>query len=435
MPSATTQLVLACMVASLTIWLPARSAGAETLPEALGKALSLHPGVRNGEALRNASQERLSQARSNYYPILGVDMVAQDANDLDLGVEQTRTTRRADAFLRWNLFRGLADRYEERSAEFENQAAQANLETAGEQAALQITHAYLEVLRLRLVLALDDEYQADLKRLDADVAKRVRAGRIPQADQEQSRASLIQARSRQAQLQGQLRSAEIRYRLLLGAAPGSLAEPTLDDSAAGLDPEALLQTVLAGNDRLRGASQRVDARGAEVGVAESAFYPRLDLEVRRRLHNAVDPAPQTQTRDMVQFQLNYQMPLGGGNFSRKREAVERKRAAQAALDEEKLQVQEDIAQVWSTWREARTLAPELAERVAANARVVKAYDLQFEAGRRSLNELIGARGEHYRARVDVLENRLEQLAANARVLALLGRLRSSVLGEMPRNAP
>jgi outer membrane protein TolC len=413
----------------LALFALALPVSADTLPEALGKALASHPGVRSGEALRNASEEQLNQVRSNFYPILGIDMISQDATDQDLGISRDRSTRRADAFLRWNLFRGLGDREGERTAEFNAQAARADLDAAGEQAALQITLAYLDVLRLRGILALDGEFQTELKRLDGDMAKRVRVGRIPQVDKEQSRASLIQAGARQAQLQGQLRGAEIRYRLLVGDAPGVLSDVMLDDAAAQLDQDALLEGLLAGNDRLRGSRQRSAARGAEVGVAESAFYPRLELEVRRRLHNDVDPVPQTQTQDMTQFQFNYQIPLGGSTFSRKREAVARRQAAEAALDEETLRAQSEITQLWSAWREARNIAPQLAERAIASESVVKAFDLQFEAGRRSLNELIGARSEQYRARVDALENRMEQLSANARVLALLGRLRASLLGE------
>ena len=409
---------------------------ADTLPEVLGKALARHPGVRSGEALRSASDEQLNQVRSNYYPILGIDMISQDASDQDFGISRDRSTRRADAFLRWNLFRGLGDREGERTAEFNSLAARADLDAAGEQAALQITLAYLDVLRLRSILALDNDFQVELKRLDGDMAKRFQVGRIPQVDKEQSRASLIQASARQAQLQGQLRGAEIRFRLLVGYAPGVLSEVTLDDAAAQLDQDALLEGLLAGNDRLRGSRQRSAARGAEVGVAESAFYPRLELEVRRRLHNDVDPVPQTQTQDMTQFQLNYQIPLGGSTFSRKREAIARRQAAEAALDEETLRAQSEITQLWSAWREARNIAPQLAERAIASVSVVKAYDLQFEAGRRSLNELIGARNEQYRVRVDALENRMEQISTNARVLALLGRLRASLLGDRsPRPAP
>jgi outer membrane protein TolC len=246
---------------------------------------------------------------------------------------------------------------------------------------------------------------------------------------DQVRASLIQAQLQQSQMRGQLRGAEERYRLLTGALPGELSEPVLDDSTAQMSLDALMEQALAGNRRVQGALRRVAARGEEIGVADAGLLPSLDLEVRKRLHSEIDPVPQVDTRQSTQLQFSYQMPLGGASFSRKREAVERKMAAQATADTELLRARGELVERWTAWREVREIAPSLAERVEANEKVVKAYDLQFAAARRAITDLIAARGEHYRARTDALENRMEHLASSAQVLSLLGRLRQSVLVE------
>jgi hypothetical protein len=128
------------------------------------------------------------------------------------------------------------------------------------------------------------------------------------------------------------------------------------------------------------------------------------------------------------------MPLGGTNFSRKREAVERKLAAQAAAESELLRARADLAQQWAAWQEVRGIAPHLAERVDASHRVVRAFDLQFEAARRSLTDLIAIRGERNQAQADQINNRIDQLTASARVLSLLGGLRQSLLTVTPRPA-
>lgn len=417
------------MLALLAGLFVAASAGADTLPEVMRQVLRQHPDIRSGQALLNVSAERLIQARSNYYPILGLDGAASDAKDRDSGTPQDRTTRRADVFFRWNLFNGMADRQGKRVAEFEQLAADSDLSATQEAVALQVAQAYLDVLRLRQLLVLGSDFIADSQRLGEDVRKRAEAGRIATADVEQARANLIQAKLQQSQLRGQLRGAEERYRLLVGVPPGELSEPAIDDSAAGQSLDALMQQALAGNSRVQGALQRAAARGEEVGVAAAELYPSFDLELRKRLYSEIDPVPQVDTRSSTQIQFSYQLPLGGASYSRKREAVERKMAAQAAADTELLQARSEIVQRWSSWQEVREIAPQLAERVAASDKVVKAYDLQFAAARRSINDLIIARGERYRARSDLLENHMEQLASSAQILNLLGRLRHSVLAE------
>lgn len=410
-------------------------AAAETLPEAMRLVLQQHPEIRAGQAQLNISSERLLQARSNFFPILGLDGTASEARDIDLGILRDRTTRRADAFLRWNLFRGFGDRQGQRAAEHDRLAADASLIDAREQVALQLVQAYLDVLRLRQQLALGEAYLGEHQRLQEEVRIRVKNGRIAAADQELVRATLIQARLQQSQLRAQLRSVEAFYALLVGQAPGELSEPMLEISAVSQDLEGLLQQVQAGNPQVRSALQSAAARTEEVGVAAAALMPSFDLELRKRLISEIDPIPQIDARQSAQIQFNYQLPLGGASFSRKREAVQRKMAAQAAADAELLRVRGEIAERWSVWQEARAIAVELAERVEASDRVVQAYDLQFAAARRSSNDLIVARADRYRAASDQLENRIQQLTSSAQVLSLLGLLQSSVLGQQVTGQP
>lgn len=400
---------------------------AATLPEVVGKVLREHPDIQTSQALLNAAEEQLNQARSNYYPTVGLDAVATDATDTQFGAPLERTSRRTDAYLRWNLFRGQADRQGVKAAEYSKGAADADREETHEQVALQVTETYLELLRLRRLLALGEAYQADLTRLNDTMRKREEAGRVPTADLDQVRVSLIQAEAQQAQLRGQLRGAEQRFRLLVGTEPGELSEPAIADAAASLGREALNEQVLSGNRRVRAAMERAAARAEEVGIANSRLFPSLDLELRKRLQTEVDPVPVTDTRSSTQVQLSYQMPLGGANFSRKREALERQQAARSAAESELLRARSDLGLRWAAWQEVRNIAPQLAEQVGASQRVVNAFDLQFDAGRRSLGDLISSRGERYRAQADLVMNRIDQLAASARVLSLLGGLRQSLL--------
>lgn len=415
------------MLAPLLTLMLALPGVAAPLPEVVGAVLQQHPDIRSSEALLSAADERITQARSGYYPTVGLEAVASDANDEQFGAPLDRTTRRSDAFVRWNLFRGLADWQTVSAAQHEREASVADLDETHERVALEVAKAYLDVFRLRRLLVMGDEYLAEHRRLNDDIGTRAELGRISAADVEYVRSSLIQAELQQSQLRGQLRGAEQFYRLLVGEAPQMLSEPVVASIPADLSVEQLLERVLMGNRRVLAAQERAIARGEEVGVAAGGLYPSLDLEVRRTLSANIDPVPVTQTNSSTQLQLRYQLPLGGGSYSRKREAVQRKLAAQAAVDIELLRVQGEVAQLWSNWQEARIIAPRLAERVEASDRVVSAYDLQFSAARRSLADLISARGDRYRAQSDLLNNGVDQSVASIRLLSMLGQLRESLL--------
>lgn len=408
---------------------------AEPLSRVVERVLEQHPDIRTSQALLNAAGERVRQARSNFYPRVGMDAALAEGQDAQFDIPLDRSTRRSDLFLRWNLFRGLADRHSVRMAEQDSLAAQADVADAHENVTLQVTVAYVEVLRLRQRLALAEAYVAEARRLGEEVDKRVRAGKSPAADRAQTRMSQVEANLQLAQLRGELEGAEQRYQLLTGAKASDLADPGFDTAVPELNVDALMDQVLAENRRVRAALARAAARAEEVGVAGGALFPSLDLELRKRLLTDIDPAPSTETRSYSQVVLNYEVPLGGSTYSRKREAVARKEAALAAADSALLQARTNLGQLWSIWREAVRIAPELGERAAASEQVVAAYDLQFNAGRRSLQDLISIRAERHRARAEVIDNRNEQLQGAAQILNLLGRLRSTLAGEAPAPRP
>lgn len=407
------------------------SAGAHAAPlsEVVRDVLRQHPDLRTSVALLDAAGERVSQARSAFLPSIGLDAVSSDSKDTQFGQPLDRTTRRTDAFVRWNLFHGMADAAGLRMTEQDSLAAEGDLADAHEKVAMQVTTAYVDVLRLRQRMELARDYVVDYQRLDDDVRKRVEAGRVPAAYQDQVRMGLIDAERQVYQLRGQLAGAEQHYVLLVGKAADEVSEPVLDDSAASQTLAAISEQLAVENNRVRAALARADARREEIGVAGAALFPSLNLEFRKRLQTDINPVPTSDTRGSTQVQLSYEMPLGGSSFSRKREAAARQEAAQATADGALLEVRTTLTQVWPQWIELRHIAPRLQERALASDKVVAAYDLQFTAGRRDLLDLVIVRGERFRARGDLIDNRMDQLLNSAQILALRGRLRAALLGD------
>ncbi|MBK8957551.1 MAG: TolC family protein [Proteobacteria bacterium] len=406
--------------------LSAAGVRAESLDSVVQDVVAKHPTVRSSAALLDAAAERVRQAKSNYYPSVGMQAMANKAHDSQLGSRLDRSTRNADAFLRWNLFRGLADYHSVRMAKSDRDAADEDLADAHERVALQVAAAYLDVLRLRRRLEVAANYVSETAKLMDDVGKLVAAGKAAPADIEQIKVGHIEAQWQVGQLRGELAGAEQGYRLLVGTPPGELRDPRNEDAMATLSQDDVLEQVLATNPKVRAAQARVAARGEEVGVAGGALMPRVDLELRKRVYSDIKPDPVVESRDSAQVSLNYEMPLGGGNFSAKREAAARMAAAQADLDEARLEAETNSSQLWNVWSEARNISDSLGSRAAASDKVVAAYDQQFNAGRRSLQDLIAIRDEHQRTQADVIDNLHARQLGAMQILALLGRLRESL---------
>ncbi len=410
----------------LALVAPCLPVAAETLDTVVQQVIDSHPSVRSSAALLDAAAERVRQAKSNYYPSIGMQAAANEAHDSQLGTRLDRSSRNADAFLRWNLFRGLSDYHGVRMAKRDRDAADEDLADAHEHIALQVAASYLDVLRLRRRLAVADAYVSRTESLVEDVSKMVAAGKAAPSDVDQVNVGHIEAQWEVAQLRGELGGAEQGYLLLIGAPPGELSDPGNETAMASISQDDMLEQVLATNPKVLAAQARAAARSEEVGVAGGALMPRVDLEFRKRLLSDIKPDPVVESRDSAQVSLNYEMPLGGGTFSQKREAAAHMAAALADLDQARLDAQTSSTQLWNVWSEARHIASSLERRAQASDKVVAAYDQQFNAGRRSLQDLIAIRDQHRRAQADVIDNNhAEQLSA-MQILALLGRLRDSL---------
>ncbi len=420
---------LASQLAALGLGLAAGIAHADPLPAVVDKVLLQQPSVRSAQALLRAAEAQIVQVRSDFLPSLGLSYRNSDSRDETLGTPIDRNVRRTDATLRWNVFNGATDTNRLRAAGFSRDAADADLDNVLEQVAYEITENYSDVVRLRQLIASLQATIASQERVEANVTHRVDAGRIASSELDLMRVRLIQNRTLLGQLRAQLGTAEYRFRLLTSQVPEALTQPSILPAPAleGADPvDALVERIHERNPRLRAALQRTAARQADVGAARGLFFPTVDLSYSKRLDNTTIPVPTADTQRAAQLGVNLDIPLGGKNIGRHTEAVERHQAAQADADDLMLKVSKDITDLYRQYTEARGIAPQLEQRVAAAQRVAGAYELHFDAGRRSLNDLSIAQSDLFDAQRNLIENRAQQTTLQAQLLGLAGELREAL---------
>lgn len=168
---------------------------------------------------------------------------------------------------------------------------------------------------------------------------------------------------------------------------------------------------LSRRDRLRRGKVRSprpgSARAARARVRPwlSLLAPRLDLELRKQLDDKTLPQLTTVQQNGWLVTARWEFPLGGELQSRRAETEHRAEAAEA-----------DAVRVASgVHAELATLAPRIAEGIVTLARLdrqleqyellLRAGELQFEAGRRSLAQLIQLRD----GRFNTQQRRAEQV--------------------------
>lgn len=397
-----------------------------TLKEVTATVLTNHPDVQSARSLFEVSRARVGQARSRYLPTIGVAYEYSDSEGEQSGVELDRETRRTDATLSWSIFEGFATNYAVNASKNERLAASAQLDAAREAVALEVTNVYLSLLRTYYLHERSNRYVAGLAELVNKIEARAQFGRLSQAQTAQAKSRLIQAQADNASLNGRLKGLKHHFKLLTGQMPANLIYPSFDNGVAQMDLNELIRRALVRNPEYRAAEAEIDAKQANLGAARARLFPSVTLEVSKQLNADVEPQSLYNEEQRAAVMVELELPIGNGVLGEASEAAQLKQAALGNQGRVALDIKSTLGDLQNELREEIALTPSLKENIEATRQVVNAYTLQFEAGRRSLLDLLTAWSDRYKAQSALVNNWHNRSRATAEIYALLGQLRTEI---------
>ena len=387
------------------------------LAELLERALLSDPQVRVAQAQLKAAGNRILQFRSRFAPIFGLQTSYGQGADAEFGTPIDRTVERAEATLRWNLYNGGSDRVELDAGQREIEASVQDLNRAREEVSQTIAESAIELWRIDAQLLLAQERLEAVRRLAQQVAVQAELGRLSDADLQQATASLVEAEIALDQLRADRVGVIDRLGTLLGEPVQGVRPMLLPVAAAGDVPASL-------------RSARLRAQGARLRVRTllDAHAPRVDLDVRKRLSDRTSPALTTEQKRNWSVTVRWEVPLGGELGYRRDEVERRAEAAEAEVERLERQLLAELAAIGPRITGGERAVLLLDRQVEQLAAIVRAAELQFDAGRRSLQQLIQAHEARFLAqqrRTDqqsrVQVTRLRQLLLTGGLLPALGQ--------------
>ena len=149
--------------------------------------------------------------------------------------------------------------------------------------------------------------------------------------------------------------------------------------------------------------------------------------MRKRLSGGTSPLESTtETEHGWTLNLVYDVPLGGEVDARRADLQHRALAAEADAQ----RIGDDVrTQLGDTQQHARQwldAEPQLERQVQHLNAVVRASEMQWDAGRRSLLQLIEVRDTRYSAQQREADNRLRLITTRVRMLLLTGELSAAM---------
>lgn len=400
----------------------AATASAHSLQALLRSALSADPQVQAAQLLLQATESRSLAARSRLGPNLGVNITKGYGDVEESGSAFNRRTDRTDAALRWNLYNGGADWAEWQASQRDVAVAQQDLRRAREESSERIADAYLDLQRLSGLLPLAEQRLTGVQRLVALVQRQNALGKAADTDAQQARASLLEAEMTLDQVEAERNAAREKLAQLTGQDVRQLLPVTLPTLADGLP-------LSRPNGQLAGARLRAEAARQRVPRASSLWTPRVDAEMRQNLGDHTTPRNTTVDQRSWQLTARWDFALGGEAVARRDESARRADAAEAEAERIARTLRTELQALLPRLDQAERAVARLDGQIEQYQALVRAGELQFEAGRRTLSQLIDLGDKRYAAEQRRADQVYRLAQGQLRRLALTGNLLPALLGE------
>ena len=403
------------------------TAHAFTLTDAVRTAVTTNPGVLEAAANRRSVDNELDQARGLYLPqvdVLGFVGPQYVDRPESLAISEnkvTRASRQIGVVAKQTLFDGFF-----RSNEFYRQFSRVNSAAArvlerAELIALDAIEAFVDLHRHQVILQLADDNIEEHKRLLGTVTAQVEVGTGTEGDIQQALERLAVAEAARAEILLALGEVQARFRRVVGSLPSRITPPTLPTSTPK-SLESAIATARANNPALIAASSDVDVADFEFQQSKSNFLPRVDLEGRALFGNDLDGIDGTNNNLSVRLVLNWNIFSGGINRAQRRESAERLTETELRLDGLRRTIDEAAERAYSDVLSNDVRLVALRRQVNAARAVRASYSSEYEAGLRTVIDLLDAEASYFNGRLRVTSSEAIAIFSRYQLIAATGAL-------------
>ncbi|MDB6047965.1 MAG: lapE [Pseudomonas sp.] len=405
---------------------------ADTLPEAMQRAMDVHPEIQAGVNGRLSADYQLKAAKGGYLPRVdilagygreGTDSVTTRAD----GSNRYETLNRGESSVRLSqmVFDGFAT-----SSEVGRQQANVNsraysLMGTSERTALTVAQVYLDVLTHREMVALAEDNLKSHERIYDQIQLRTSRGVGRMADLDQAEARLAQARNNLLTEQTNLADSQTAYLSAVGQEPDQLTRPQGYIATMPATLNEARQQMIDNSPILRSAESDIVAAEKQYDAAKSSFYPRFDAELGRSADNDIDGLDGHNNEWQAMLRMRFNVFNGGSN---KADLESKSYQTTQALDIRNnalRQLNEELGLAWNAYNNAAAQVPIAQTYVDRSISVRTAYQKQFSLGERTLLDLLDSENELFTAERRLVDVKNIQMFTQYRIKATMGELLKS----------
>ncbi|MEZ5529027.1 MAG: TolC family outer membrane protein [Porticoccaceae bacterium] len=363
------------------------------LRDAIAQTIQTNPEVLAEMREVDARDRQVREAKGGYYP--RVDLLAgfgfQERDPTAQTFSDPNRTRneleRSEGQLNVSqlVFDGFDTPNEHKNQISRHESAQFRAQSVGEDVALQVVKAYLDVMKQQEILNLaketltthEDIYDRMKKRFDSGVGSR--------ADLNQISGRLALAKSNVINQTANMLDAKTNFQRVVGTYPneGDLAHPGTYRKYLPATIEEAVSKAIENHPLMKTAAADVEAVNYQYEQTKSPFYPHFNVELERDLNNNIDGV-EGQVDDLkVMLRMRYNLFRGGSDEARKQQFAYLVEKAKEIRNNTYRQVEQETRLAWVAYEAVRDQMPSLEDHVKDSSATKEAYIKQFDLGRRT----------------------------------------------------
>jgi outer membrane protein len=419
--------------ASLVAALMAGTASADTLRDALVSAYNTNPTLTGQRETLKATDATVAIAKAAGRPqvsaTVGLNRTLTESGLLINGGKGPTFSAGVD--LSYPLFQGGAVKNSVKAAQTRVDAGRATLRAVEGDVFTQAVTAYMDVIRDRSVVELN---QNNVKVLETNLQAtqdRFQIGDLTRTDVAQSEARLQLGRSQLAFAQGQLTASEATYRQVIGHAPGQLAPPPPLPPLPTTADEAV-RIALANNPNLIAVSRQAMAAGYDVNVARAGRLPTLSGVLSENYVNnlAGNNSPFPNRGNSTTAGLSARVPIFQGGLPAAR--IRQAQAQQGQVLEQVVGTERAVVQAaraaFATYDSAQKAIQAETVAVQANELALEGNRAEQSVGTRTIIEVLNAEQELLNSQVALVSAKRDAYVAGFQLLNAMGQAQAQDLG-------
>ena len=383
-----------------------------SLTELVNLGLSVSPRVNSASAELSSAETNIEVEKGGYWPSLSMSVGPAHGVFGELGYDVALTQVLYD----WGEIDSKVD-----VATSKKRQKSYSLLMARSEVALEIVEVYFDIVSAQQKLALIDDYDARLQKIFTFADKRARGNFSDHAELSRVKQAMSYAHQQKALLTGDLKGAQSRYLNLLRSQPINLPPlPKVSDLfTQKLTDDASIRELIEGSPQY--IKQREELTIAEINVQKSQASQRPKLVAQAQAQRRDIGGELTDDSSVA---VRFQMSIDNGLSSFKRIDAQRidVQASKWELESVALKMERDIVSNRESMAALRSQEALITDQLVETEVLIKTYRAQFDAGIRTIEELLTSQRENYELLTQLETNRFESYRLPYRSASELGIL-------------